>query len=121
MRREARASYKACKAVVRQLPPTQRLSGYHMESLAISAFRDYAGPKTTIAMLPTFFERSKELILNPIRDRSGQSIHVDAYLNEANSDSRQTMSHILGRLARRMRNATAAGSTEQWRALFGLE
>jgi hypothetical protein len=112
---------KLAKAVVGQLPPTQRLSGYHMESLAISAFRDYEGPKTTAAMLPTFFERSKELILNPIRDRSGQSIHVDAYLGEANSDSRQTMSYVLGRLARRMRNATAAGSTEQWRALFGLE
>jgi hypothetical protein len=112
---------KLAKAVVGQLPPAQRLSGYHMESLAISAFRDYEGPKTTTAMLPTFFERSKELILNPIRDRSGQSIHVDAYLGKAHSDSRQTMSHVLGRFARRMRNATAAGSTEQWRALFGFE
>ncbi len=112
---------KLAKAINGQLPESQRLSGYHMESLAISAFRDYEGPRTTTAMLPTFFERSKELILSPIRDKSGQSVHVDAYLGDANSDARQTMSHVLGRLARRMRNATAAGSTEQWRAMFGLE
>jgi hypothetical protein len=104
---------KLAKAIVGQLPEAQRL--------AISAFRGYEGPKTTATMLPTFFERSKEWILSPIRDRSGQSIHVDAYLGENNSVARQTMSHVLGRLSRRMRNATAAGSTEQWRALFGFE
>jgi hypothetical protein len=112
---------KLAKAIVGQLPEAQRISGYHMESLAISAFRGYEGPKTTAAMLPTFFERSKELILSLIRDRTGQSIHVDAYLGENNSVARQTMSHVLGRLSRRMRNATAAGSTEQWRTLFGFE
>lgn len=112
---------KLAKAIVGQLPEAQRLSGYHMESLAISAFRGYDGAKTTAAMLPTFFERARELILSPIRDRSGQSVHVDAYLGEDNSTARQTMSHVLGRIARRMRNATAAGSTEQWRNLFGFD
>lgn len=112
---------KLAKAINGQLPESQRLSGYHMESLAIAAFRDYEGPRTTTAMLPAFFERSKELVLSPIKDKSGQSIHVDGYLGAANSEVRQTMSHVFGRLARRMRNATAAGSTEQWRAMFGLE
>jgi Second Messenger Oligonucleotide or Dinucleotide Synthetase domain len=112
---------KLAKAINGQLPESQRLSGYHMESLAIAAFREYKGPRTTTAMLPAFFERSKELVLSPISDKSGQSVHVDAYLGDANSEARQMMSHVLGRLARRMRNATAAGSTEQWRAMFGLE
>ena len=112
---------KLAKAIIGQLPEAQRLSGYHVESLAIAAFRGYEEAKTTTAMLPKFFERSKELILAPIRDRSGQSLHVDAYLGGDNSVERQTMSHVLGRLARRMRNATAAGSTGQWRALFGFE
>jgi hypothetical protein len=112
---------KLAKAINGQLPESQRLSGYHMESLAISAFRDYDGPKTTPAMLPAFFERAKELVLSPIRDRSGQSVHVDAYLGDANSEARQTVSHVFSRLARRMRNATAAGSTDQWRAMFGFE
>jgi len=112
---------KLAKAINGQLPEGQRLSGYHMESLGIAAFRDYHGDKTTSAMLPTFLERARELVLSPIRDSTGQSVHVDDYLGVANSEARQTASHILGRLARRMRNATAAGSTAQWRALFGLD
>jgi hypothetical protein len=112
---------KLAKAINGQLPEGQRLSGYHMESLAIAAFRDYKGTKTTTAMLPAFFERAKELVLSPIRDKSGQSVHVDAYLGAANSEARQTMSHVFGRLERRMRNATAASSTDQWEAMFGLD
>lgn len=112
---------KLAKAIVGSLPESQRLSGYHMESLAIAAFRNYSGEKTTSAMLPTFFERARKLVLTPIRDSSGQSVHVDGYLGAANSEERQAASHVLGRLERRMRNATAAGSTAQWRALFDLD
>jgi Second Messenger Oligonucleotide or Dinucleotide Synthetase domain len=112
---------KLAKAIVGQLPEAQRLSGYHMESLAIAAFRNYVGDKTTTAMLPAFFEHARDQVLSPIKDSTGQSVHVDSYLGPANSEKRQTASHILGRLARRMRNATAAGSTAQWRALFGLD
>ena len=112
---------KLAKAIVGQLPDAQRLSGYHMESLAIAAFRNYTGDKTTVAMLPTFFENARKLVLSPIKDSTGQSVHVDGYLGAANSEARQAASHVLGRLARRMRNASAAGSTAQWRALFGLD
>lgn len=112
---------KLAKAIIGQLPEVQRLSGYHMESLGIAAFRNYVGEKTTTAMLPTFFERARELVLSPIKDSTGQSVHVDGYLGSANSEARQAASHVLGRLGRRMRNATAAGSTAQWRALFGLD
>jgi hypothetical protein len=103
------------------LPETQRLSGYHMESLAIAAFRGYAGDKTTTAMLPNFFERARELVFSPSRDSTGQSVHVDEYLGPANSDARLAASHVMSRLARRMRNATATGSAAQWRALFGFD
>jgi hypothetical protein len=112
---------KLAKAINGQLPEGQRLSGYHIESLAIAAFRDYAGPKTTSAMLPVFFERAKSLVLSPIRDSTGQSVHVDEYLGPADSLQRQTASHVIGRLARRMRNATAGESKAQWLALFGLD
>ena len=112
---------KLAKAINGELPESQRLSGYHVESLAIAAFRGYAGEKTTSAMLPAFFERARDLVLSPIRDSTGQSAHVDSYLGPANSPERQAASHLLGRLARRMRNATAAASVAQWKALFGLE
>jgi hypothetical protein len=112
---------KLAKAINGQLPESQRLSGYHMESLAIAAFRDYDGEKTTSAMLPAFFEKARSLVLKPIKDSTGQSVHVDGYLGTENSEKRQAASHVLGRIARRMRNATAGGSVEQWGALFGLD
>jgi hypothetical protein len=109
---------KLAKAILGALPESQRLSGYHIESLAIAAFREYTGQKTTTAMLPTFFERARDLVLAPIKDRTGQSIHVDEYLGGEGSSERSSASHILGRLAKRMRNASAAGSKAQWQALF---
>ena len=112
---------KLAKAINGTLPEQQRLSGYHVESLAIAAFRNYGETKTTAAMLPTFFEKAKDLVLTPIRDSTGQSVHLDDYLGPANSEARVNTSHILGRLAKRMRNATAAGSKSQWRALFGFD
>lgn len=112
---------KLAKAVIANLPEAYRLTGYHVESIAISAFRDYEGRKTTAAMLPVFFEKAKDIVLAPIRDKTGQSVHVDAYLGETNSPERVSVSHLFGRIAKRMKNASAAKSEEQWRELFFSE
>jgi hypothetical protein len=112
---------KLAKAVIGNLPEPQRLSGYHVESLAIAAFRDYKGAKTTAAMLPVFFEKARELVLRPIKDSTGQSVHVDGYLGNADSAARQAASHLLNRIAKRMRNASAHQSVDQWEALFGAD
>jgi hypothetical protein len=72
-------------------------------------------------MLPTFFERASKLVESPIRDRSGQSVHVDQYLGPEGSHARQAAGHILVRIAKRIRNADAAQSIAQWRALFELD
>lgn len=109
---------KLAKAVIGTLPESQRLSGYHLESLAINAFRNYEGAKTTSDMLPVFFEKAKDMVLSPMRDRTGQSVHVDEYLGGDHSEVRVNASHILTRIAKRMRNASAALSTSQWQALF---
>jgi Second Messenger Oligonucleotide or Dinucleotide Synthetase domain len=112
---------KLAKAINGTLPESQRLSGYHIESIGIAAFRGYDGNKTTADMLPEFFERASKLVLAPIVDRSGQSVHVDEYLGNAASSERVTAGHILSRIAKRMRNADAASSLAQWRALFELD
>jgi Second Messenger Oligonucleotide or Dinucleotide Synthetase domain len=111
---------KLAKAVMSTLPEKQRLSGYHVESLAIAAFKNYSGTTTTAGMLPIFFEKARDLVLRPIRDSSGQSVHVDGYLGEAGSSARVVTSHVLGRIAKRMRNASAHMSNDQWKAIFGL-
>lgn len=110
---------KLAKAIVAQLPESQQLSGYHIESLAIDAFRNYTGPKTTSAMLPHFFEHAKERVLRPMTDSTGQSVHVDGYMGDRDSAMRSNASHILGRISKRIINATAAGSIAQWKDLFG--
>jgi hypothetical protein len=53
---------KLAKAINATLPEVHRLTGYHMESLAIAAFRGYSGPQTLSRMLPHFFERIPELL-----------------------------------------------------------
>lgn len=112
---------KLAKAIIGELPESQRLSGYHTESIAISLFRDFRGQKTVAAMLPAFFEGAQEVVRSPIRDNTGQSVHVDEYLGPENSQTRLAVSHVLGRIAKRMRNASAAGSATQWQSLFGVE
>jgi Second Messenger Oligonucleotide or Dinucleotide Synthetase domain len=71
---------KLAKAVNATLPENQRLSGYHIESMAIAAFRNYDGPMTVEKMLPYFVRSMSALVKTPIRDSSGQSVHVDGYL-----------------------------------------
>jgi hypothetical protein len=110
---------KLAKAIVGALPESQRLSGYHMESLAIEAFKTYDGPHTNAAMLPAFFEKARSLVMSPIADSTGQSRHVDDYLGAANSEPRRDASHILDRIAKRMGLGNTTHSLAQWRALFG--
>ena len=110
---------KLAKAIIGQLPEAQQLSGYHIESLAIDAFRGYTGTKTVAAMVPFFFEKARERVLRPITDKTGQSVHVDAYLGAADSAARVSASHLLGRLSKRISNATAANSLTDFKSLFG--
>lgn len=109
---------KLAKAIIGNFPETYRLTGYHVESLAVAAFKDYKGEKTTTSMLPHFFDRAKDLVLKAIQDVSGQSAHVDEYLGSDDSTVRQQVSHILGGIAKRMRTASAARSKGQWEELF---
>jgi hypothetical protein len=109
---------KLAKAVIANLPEQFRVSGYHAEALAISAFRRYGAERSTATMLPMYFERAKDLVLGPIKDSTDQSIHVDDYLGPAGSPSRVSISHIFSRIAKRMRNASAGRSKEQWMDLF---
>ncbi len=109
---------KLAKAIISKLPEQRQITGYHTESIAINAFKGYEGPKTTKAMLRHFFGQASYLVKKPISDSSGQSVHVDEYLGEANSQIRQTVSHALDRIRRRIQNADGARDLERWKELF---
>lgn len=112
---------KLVKAINATLPEALQLTGYHIESLAISAFRGYRGPQTPSQMIQHYFDRAQELVLEPMTDKTGQSVFVDQHLGPARSVERQQASQLLNRISRRLRNATAAQSIENWRELFFQE
>ena len=107
---------KLAKAIIGGLPEPQRISGYHVEALAVNAFRTYDGPRNPAAMLGHFFEFAKSAVYHPILDATGQSAHVDDYLGEDHSSNRQRIGASLARIARTIDSATLIG---QWQELLG--
>lgn len=109
---------KLAKAIIDGLPEKHRISGYHAESLAIEAFKTYQGQRDLKRMLKSYFEQASTLVRQPIRDKTGQSIHADDYLGVANSLERRIVSDAFSRVSRRMSNADNAASIEEWSKLF---
>lgn len=107
---------KLAKAILDHKMGDQRPSGYHVETLAIEAFREYNGPRTAKAMVTHFLDSASRAVLQPMADVTGQSTHVDGSLGEANSRERVRLSSHLTQLAR---IAQTANNTAQWRDLIG--
>ena len=76
---------KLAKGIIGNLPPRRQLTGYHTEAIAIQVFHNYDGSRNPKAMLRHFFETAPQFVTDPIKDASGQSIHVDEYLGRENS------------------------------------
>ena len=66
-----------------------KISGYHIESLAIEAFRNYQGPTDLKSMVHRLTDYSSTAVHQPIRDPSGQSRYVDDYMGAQGSKARQ--------------------------------
>lgn len=112
---------KLVKSINSNFPEKLQLSGYHIESLAIEAFKNYKGSFTAPEMLSHFFKASSTNVLSKIKDSTGQSVHVDDYLGDKNSKVRQSISHLLKRTHLKMDNATVSSSLEDWKELFDEE
>jgi hypothetical protein len=107
---------KLAKAVLAErVPEADRLSGYHIEALAMKAFETYTGPKTLKSTLTHLFESAAEHVRTPLRDVTGQSEHVDDYLGDADSSERRRVSAELSGVARTMRDTRSA---DDWRRLL---
>jgi hypothetical protein len=105
---------KLAKAVLRQLPESQQLSGYHVEAIAVDAFRSYEGRRDRASMLVHLVRHAQQAVLRPTGDITGQSIHIDQDLGPANSQARQGLSAALGRIA----SSLAQGTAEDYRRLL---
>jgi len=109
---------KLAKAVIAGLPEQRRLSGYHVECMAVEVFEGYDGAKTPKTMLQHFFNSAPTRVQSPIEDSTGQCSYVDEYLGASGSLQRQIVADALDRIARRIRNADGAKSVDQWRQLL---
>ena len=110
---------KLAKSIIAKLPKKQQLNGYHVESLAIEAFKNYEGQRTYKAMVTHFFKSAVELVNAPILDRTGQSLYVDEHLGKSNSAERLLVSHALQRVQRKLLNGDASKSVETWSEIVG--
>lgn len=91
-----------------------RLTGYHIEALAVEIFQNYNGDLTYRAMLENFFDKSSEIIKKPIVEVSGQSQYVDDYLGKSGSKEREDVSREIKRISDLMKNADKRLSVADW-------
>lgn len=109
---------KLFKAINSEKPKDNQLKGYHIESLAIEAFSNYNGPKTRNAMLMHLTAYASSAVLSPIKDSTGQSVHVDDYLGDGNSLERQRVRLSLVRINNQMNIADAERSMDRWQDII---
>ena len=82
---------KLTKALAHRLIRSDRdeITGYHIESLAVEAFKNYRGPTDLKSMVSWLTDYSSTAVQQPIRDSTGQSRHVDNYMGGQRSVARQ--------------------------------
>lgn len=112
---------KLAKGILATLPDGLRPSGYHTESMAINVFKGYGGHLRHQDMVRQYFQEAPKHVLQPVRDSTGQSVHVDDALGPAGSPLRQSISRALDRIHKRIKNADAAQSIGMWRGILGSE
>ena len=95
--------------------PSRKISGYHMESLAIDAFENYGGPLDPKAMLVHLLGHSIEAVKRPITDSTEQSRYVDDKLGRADSGPRKRASTYFGQMRGKVNSCK---TREAFNALF---
>ena len=82
---------------------SRKISGYHIESLAIDAFSNYDDELKTQVMLDHFLTYSMDAVMEPIADSTGQSRFVDEYLCVAGSSLRERTKTYFGQMRGKVR------------------
>ena len=76
----------------------RKIKGYHMESLAVDAFKDYKGDLDSRSTLLHFLAYSIEAVMSPIPDPTGQSTYADEYLGPSDAPLRKRASTYFGQM-----------------------
>ncbi len=110
---------KLFKSINAQLPKEERLSGYHIESLAIEAFEKYEGSYSNKDVLYYLTKYIKDNINRNIQDSTGQSYNVDDYLGPINSKEREKRRIGISKIYRQMQDADRDRSISKWENIMG--
>lgn len=107
---------KLVKALVSNLPTSSQISGYHCEAMALKIFQNYSyDGQTTKDLLKYYFNQAVSHIRTPIKDKTGQSVHVDAYLGGKESLARLKLADTFARICRRMDEADSTLNPTFWK------
>lgn len=96
---------KLAKGLIGGFAEEQRLSGYHVECLAVDAFKAYTGPRDRASMLNHLLGHAAQAVLTPTSDLTEQSVHVDDHLGVAGSAARRNVARSLRAAETRLRSA----------------
>ena len=82
---------KLTKALSHRLIRSDRdkITGHHIESLAVEAFKNYRGPTDLKSMVSHLTDYSSTAVQQPIKDSTDQSRYVDDYMGGQGSAARQ--------------------------------
>ena len=75
-----------------------KVTGYHIESLAIDAFKNYRGATDLKSMVSHLMGHSSRAVHQPIKDSTGQSRYMDDYMGRQGSAARQKASASFQRM-----------------------
>ena len=106
---------KISKALLSNLPDEYKLSGYHIEAMAVDIFRSYNGRFTLFDMTRHFLINAQKSVLTPTRDITGQSGIVDDYLGIPGSIERQKVARQIKVITEKFSGSEAVSVTK---ALF---
>lgn len=109
---------KLYKAINSKLPKNERLSGYHIESLAVEAFKNYNGSYSNKDTLLHLSKYIKKNVNRNIRDSTGQSIRVDEYLGPKNSHEREKRRKAVSKKTTLMEEADMDSSVDRWKRIM---
>lgn len=109
---------KLAKSIISSFPEQRQMSGYHVEAMSVELFSNYTGETTPRAMLKHLFSEGSKLVLNSIKDRTGQTTHVDGYLGTDNSIERKMVSDSMKTMARKMQNADGSNDIRVWEEIL---
>lgn len=108
---------KLFKAAISNLPKDAQISGYHAESLAVNAFRNYSGSTNKMDMLRHLIDYTSRSVTKPITDSTGQSVHVDDYIGTRNSMQRRRVSKFIDRLGKKLDAAGHNYDSNTWKEI----